>query len=166
MSDDRARRVASEHWPALLAEVEALLGEYEAEGWETLLVRPGDVTPVAEGERCGFDLLVSGDDYEALAELIEERGIDFPGSEVYSREESGIVLLVVLMLDPRTEAAVAFPAYYDREEARPTFDRASDEGELAAYLRRLNDDTIVFSYDDPFVFRPAGSERDGGDEHA
>lgn len=63
------------------------------------------------------------------------------------------------MLDPSAEVAVAFPAYYDREEARPTFDRADGEGELAAYLRRLNDDTIVFSYDDPSVFRPA--ERNG-----
>lgn len=157
MTEDRTTRVASEHWPALIAEAESLLGEYESEGWETLLVYPGDVTPLSERERCGLDLLVPGDEYEPLAEWVEDRGVEFPTAEVYSREEDEIALLVVLMLDPAAEVAVAFPAYYDRDDGatEAMFERANHEGSIQSYLRKLTGETVVFSHDDPSIFRPS-----------
>jgi hypothetical protein len=155
---DRARRVASDRWPELIAEAESILEGYVERGWETLLVRPGDVTPVSERERPGLDLVVPGNEYEPLAEWVEERGVEFPTSEVYSREERGVVLLVVAVLDPDAEVAVAFPAYYDREDGATDamFDRASEEGSLATYLRRLDGETVVFSHEDPSIFGSTG----------
>lgn len=156
---DRTTGVVSDRWPELVAEAESILEEYEVRGWETLLVHPGDVTPVSERERCGLDLLVPGNEYEPLVEWVEERGVEFPTSEVYSRQERGVVLLVVAVLDPDAEVAVAFPAYYDREDGATDamFDRATEEGALGTYLRRLDGETVVFSHEDPSIFGPDGS---------
>jgi hypothetical protein len=37
------------------------------------------------------------------------------------------------------------------------FDRASEEGSLATYLRRLDGETVAFSHEDPSIFGPEGS---------
>lgn len=99
-------------------------------------------------------MLVPGNEYGPLTALVEERGLSFPISEVYSREEGDVVLLAVAMRDPEDETAVVFPAYYDREEAEETFDRATEEGSFRTYLRKLSGETVVFSHDDPSIFRP------------
>lgn len=152
---DRATRVASTHWEALREEAKAIAEEFEAEGWETLVIHPGDVTTVHERDRCGLDVLIPGNEYEPLAEWVEERGLSFPSSEVYCRKEDETVLLAVVVRDSDNEAAVVFPAYYDREESEPMFERASDEGKLRTYLRKLNGEMVVFSHDDPAIFRPS-----------
>lgn len=151
---DRAAQVASAHWQTLTGEAEAIAEEFEEDGWETLVVHPGSVTAVHEHDRCGLDVLIPGNEYEPLAALVEERGLSFPSSEVYAREEGDVVLLVVVMRDPEDETVVVFPAYYDREETEETFERATEEGSFRTYLRKLDGETVVFSYDDPSIFRP------------
>lgn len=150
---DRASQVASEHWETLLSEARAIAAEFEAENWGTLVVRPGNVTAVYERDRCGLDVLIPGNEYEPLAAWIEE-GVEFPRSEVYCREEEEVVLLVVVMTDPDAEKAVCFPAYYGIEDAEGLFERAGEKGQLNTYLRKLNGESVVFSHDDPEVFRP------------
>ncbi|MEM4781588.1 MAG: hypothetical protein QXG03_08530 [Halalkalicoccus sp.] len=151
---DRATQVANEHWETLLEESRALAAEFEAEGWEALVVQPGNVATVYERDRCGLDVLVPGNQHEPLAEWIEEEGIEFPRSEVYCREETEVVLLVVVMQDEGAEKAVVFPAYYGIEDAEGLFERAREEGQLNTYLRKLNGESVVFSHDDPEIFRP------------
>ncbi len=151
---DRASQVASRHWETLLEESEALAAEFENEGWETLLVQPGSVTTVFGRDRCGLDVLVPGNQYEPLAEWVEDEGTEFPRSEAYCREEAEVVLLVVVMSDPETERAVCFPAYYGIEDADGLFERARSEGRFDTYLRKLNGESVVFSHDDPEIFRP------------
>jgi hypothetical protein len=151
---DRAAQVASAHWETLTAEAEAIAAEAEEEGWEALVVHSGSVTAVHERDRCGLDVLIPGNEYEPLAALVEDRGLSFPRSEVYCREEGDVVLLVVAVRDPESETAVVFPAYYDREEAEETFERAAEEGSFRTYLRKLNREAIVFSHDDPSIFEP------------
>ncbi|MDL5362101.1 hypothetical protein [Halalkalicoccus sp. NIPERK01] len=150
---DRATRVAGAHWETLLEESRALAAEFEDEGWETLVVQSGTVTPVSERDRCGLDVLVPGNQYDPLAEWVAD-GVEFPRSEVYCREEGEVVLLVVVMRDPDAEKVVVFPAYYGRAESEGVFERAREEGELNTYLRKLNGETVVFSHDDPAIFRP------------
>lgn len=120
---DRTAQVASAHWETLTEEAGAIAAGFEEEGWETLVVHPGSATAVHEHERCGLDVLIPGN--EPLAALVEERGLSFPRSEVYSREE-----------------------------ARETFDRATEEGSFRTDLRKLSGETVVFSHDDPSIFRP------------
>lgn len=150
---DRATRVAGAHWETLLEEARAIAGEF-GRGWETLVIQPGTVTAVHEGERCGLDVLIPGNQYDPLAEWVEDHGVAFPRSEVYCREEGEVALLVVVMRDPDTERAVVFPAYYGIEDAEELFERASEEGRLNTYLRKLNGEMVVFGHDDPDIFRP------------
>lgn len=151
---DRASQVASRHWETLLEESRALAAEFEADGWETLVVQPGNVATVYERDRCGLDVLVPGNQYEPLAEWVEDEGIEFPRSAVYCREEEEVVLLVVVMRDEAAEKAVVFPAYYGIEDAEGLFERARKEGGINTYLRKLNGESVVFSHDDPEIFRP------------
>jgi hypothetical protein len=151
---DQTTQVASMHWETLLEECRAIAAEFSEDGWETLVVQPGTVTSVYERERCGLDVLVPKNQYEPLAEWVEEEEITFPHSEVYCREETEVVLLVVVMQDPESRKAVVFPAYYGREDEEELFERASKEGELNTYLRKLNGEMVVFAHDDPDIFRP------------
>lgn len=151
---DRATQVASRHWETLLEECRAIETEFSEDGWETLLIQPGTITTVYERDRCGLDVLVPGNQYEPLAGWVEEDGIPFPHSEVYCREETEVVLLVVVMQEPEARKVVVFPAYYGREDEEGLFERASKEGELNTYLRKLNGEMVVFSHDDPDIFRP------------
>ena len=58
-----------ERWGELLEDAETTAAEYDADGYETRLVHPGDVTPVT-GEPYGLDVLAPGDEFEALEALV------------------------------------------------------------------------------------------------
>ncbi|ERH00280.1 MAG: hypothetical protein J07HQX50_01440, partial [Haloquadratum sp. J07HQX50] len=58
----------STHWDNILADVTATATEYDENGWESLTLRPGHVTPLA-GEpdgRWGFDVLLPDDEFTQL----------------------------------------------------------------------------------------------------
>lgn len=150
-------------WDDVLTDMEATVERYREEGWEVLEIHPGDVASPDgdQGGRWGLDVLVPDDEFETLERLIEGGDFSFDESEVYRATGSGLVLLVVVMLDHDTEVAVFFPAYYDVDRAHSMLDRATDAGEMRTHLRPLDLETIVtFTHDDPSLFMPQAS----GDE--
>jgi hypothetical protein len=46
----------TERWQEVLADAAAVAAEYREAGWETLVVSPGDVTPL-DGDPFGLDVL-------------------------------------------------------------------------------------------------------------
>ena len=76
-----------ERWRALLEDAETTAAEYAADGYDTIVVHPGDVTPVT-GEPYGLDVLAPGDEFEALEELVESATFDT--SHVYYADEGVI----------------------------------------------------------------------------
>ena len=153
---DRADAVASERWEELLADAESIADEYRDEGWEAYALHPGHVATLTgeHGDRTGLDVLVSGGEFEPVADLVGERGVTFDASEVYSASEDSIVLLIVVMEDHDERVVVVFPAYYDLDGAGRMFEEASAEGELRTYLRTLDGESVVFAHDDPSIFAP------------
>lgn len=130
----RATQVASAHWETLTAEAEAIAEEFEEDGWETLVVHPGSVTAVHEHDRCGLDVVIPGNEYEPLAALVEERGLSFPISEVYAREEAEETFERAAdgaRFGPTCESWTA-----RRSSSRTTIPRSSDPSDRSGSTRR------------------------------
>lgn len=153
-------------WEDVIEDMEETAEEYRDAGWEVLTIHPGDVAaPDGEkSDRWGLDVLVPGDEFDELQHLMEEEAFAFDESEVYRGTGSGLVLLVVAILDHNTEVAILFPTYYDIEQGRPMIEQAMEAGEMRTHLRPLEVDNIItFTHDDPALFAPpsaAGNAED------
>ncbi|WP_243700349.1 DUF7529 family protein [Halorussus pelagicus] len=152
---------AAEFWEDIVADMEATAEEYEAEGWETLQLHPGDVTPlVPDGEGdddFGIDVLVPDDEFGELESLLEG-GISFDSYEAFRATADSLVLLVVAMEDPDAQLAVLYPAYYDAESAQSMLAAAERAGEMRSYVRTLTNDRIEFTHREPENFaRPTAT---------
>jgi len=153
-------------WDDVLADMEATAEEYREEGWDVLAIHPGDVAAPdgKQGGRWGIDVLVPDDEFEELEHLIQVEEFTFDESEVYQATASGLVLLVVGILDHDTEVAILFPAYYDVNQGRTMLERAVKEGKMPTHLRPLDVENVVtFTHDDPSLFTPPEDTDEGGD---
>ncbi|USZ69505.1 hypothetical protein NGM10_07155 [Halorussus salilacus] len=151
---------AMEFWDEVVADMEATAAEYEADGWETLQLHPGDVTtrtPDGDDDRFGLDVLVPGDEFEAVEDLLAGE-VAFGSYEAFTAMADGLVLLVVAMEDATEQVAVLYPAYYDAEDASEMLEAAERAGEMRTYLRTLKNDRIEFTHEDPEPFAPPTSE--------
>ncbi|PSP55008.1 hypothetical protein BRC82_07885 [Halobacteriales archaeon QS_1_67_19] len=149
-----------EFWDDIVADMEATAEEYEADGWETLLLHPGDVTTLSPGEddeRFGVDVLVPDDEFEAVEELLAgPASID--SYEAFRAMGDGLVLFVVAMEDREQELAVLYPGYYDVQDAQAMLQAAQRESEMRTYLRTLSNEYIEFTHDEPENFAPPTGE--------
>ncbi|WP_321112703.1 DUF7529 family protein [Halorussus salinisoli] len=156
---------AAEFWDDIIADMEATAGEYEADGWDTLQLHPGDVTVLVPGdgdERFGLDVLAPNDEFEQLEALLEDEA-SFDAYEVFRAMADRLVLFVVAMEDRDREIAVLYPAYYDAQNAQAMLKAARSAGEMRTYVRTLTDEQIEFTHEEPENFGPPSDE---GDEDA
>lgn len=151
---------AAEFWDDIISDMEATADEYEAEGWDTLQLHPGDVTALVPDEtdnRFGIDVLVPDDEFGELEALIEG-GVAFDAYEAFRAMADGLVLFVVAMEDRDREVAVLYPAYYDAQNAQGMLTAAENAGEMRTYVRTLTEEQIEFTHDQPQNFGPPTSE--------
>ncbi|NHN60977.1 hypothetical protein G9466_18085 [Halorussus sp. JP-T4] len=157
---------AAEYWDDIIGDMEATAAEYEAEGWETLQLHPGDVTalaPTENDDRFGLDVLVPDDEFAELETLVEGE-VGFDSYEAFRATADSLVLLVVAMEDPDAEVAVLYPAYYDTQDAQGMLQEAEHAGEMRTYVRTLSEEQIEFTHDEPANFAPTeDDEGDGAD---
>ncbi|WP_277554795.1 DUF7529 family protein [Halobaculum limi] len=156
----------TEFWDDVMADMEATAEEYREAGWDVLELHPGDVTPLPnssvvgtdiEVDRLGFDVLLPGDEFSAVQELVEESAAEFDEYDAFRAQQSDVVFLVVVMKAEAAEKAVAFPLYYGEQQADPMLQRAETAGELRTYLRPLDDsERVVFAHHGPANLFPAG----------
>lgn len=151
-------------WDAVTDDAEERAGEYEAEGWETLRLHVGDVTPLPstaagpEGAaRVGLDVMVPGDEFAELEGLLEET--EFDEYQVYSRSLETTVLLLLIVRATDARRAVFVPMYYRMEDAEAMLAAAETAGTCHTYVRPLSHDRrVVFSHEDPTLFFPSANE--------
>lgn len=147
---------AAEFWDDVVADMEATAAEYEAAGWETLQLHPGDVTtrvPDGDADPFGLDVLVPNDEFDAVEDLLAG-DVAFDSYEAFVALSDGLVLLVVAMEDEDAEVAVLYPAYYDVQNSQEMLAAARDAGEMRTYVRTLTNDRIEFTHADPETFAP------------
>lgn len=162
----------TEFWEEVIDDMEATAAEYRDAGWETLELHPGDVTalPTAataasevEVDRTGLDVLLPGDEFDALQSGVE--GHEFDEYDAYRASEDEVVFLVVAMKSTDGELAVLFPLYYAVSEAKVMLSRTAEGGEMRTFLRPLDDsDRVVFSQEEPDNLLPDGFDPQSVDE--
>lgn len=153
---------AAEYWEEMIGDMEVTAEEYEADGWETVQLHPGDVTPLVPSQddpRFGLDVLVPGDEFEAVEELLDG-GVSFDAYEVFQASADGLMLFVVAMKDPDAEVAVLYPAYYDIQNANQMLKAAESAGEMRTYVRTLTNEQVEFTHEEPANFAPSTGEDD------
>jgi hypothetical protein len=146
----------TEVWEDVVADMEATAAEFRDAGWTVAEVHPDDVSTPAGGDggRWGIDVLAPGSEFDELETMVTD-GEGFVECEVYRGDVSGLVLLVVAMLDRPTDQAILFPAYYDPAEADAMLERARQAGEMRSHLRPPDTRSIVtFRHDDLTLFLP------------
>jgi len=142
---------ATERWEDLLADAEATAAEYEADGWETIAVTPGDVTVLTGRDRFGFDVLAPGDEYETLREAIDGATVDT--THVYGAEEGDARFYVVVAEATDAELAVVVPTFA-HVGVLGTLERlATAAGAMYVYVRPLSDESrVTVVVEDPAPF--------------
>lgn len=156
--DDHPLTGSLDIWEGVVEDMEATAAEYREEGWETLELHPGDVTALPAVEervdgRFGLDVLVPGDEYEALSELVA--GATFDEYDVFRAQENGVVFLVVATKSTATNQVVLLPAYYGIEDGQLMLKRARDEGEMQTHVRPLSgDDRVTLKQAEPETLFP------------
>ena len=150
---------AMAYWENVIDDMEVTAEEYEDDGWGTIQLHPGDVTPLwlDEDGEFGLDVLVPDNEYEEVEELMDG-DVSFDAFEFYRALADGLVLGVVVMEDHDTETAVCYPVYYDIQGAEEMLDDATDAGKMNTFVRTLSEDRIQFTHDDPSLFRPTEEE--------
>lgn len=153
-------------WEDVIADMEATAEEYRRSGWEAIELHPGDVTPLAPDEvdeTYGLDVLLPGDEFEALRRTIAGGDVAFDSYKVYRAREGDVVFLVVAMEDTSSELAVVYPAYYGVQQSSEMFEAADERGKLFSHLRKLEPGTeVTFEHDDPEPFFPPEAADEGG----
>lgn len=165
--EDAPNVQAMAYWDRVVADLEATAEEYEARGWETLQLHPGDVTPLTgeHGDRSGLDVLVPGDEYGTLESMLAD-GVSFDSYRVFKAANDGMVFLLVAMEDGDDETAVLFPAYYRPADpkAETMLETAHREGRLRSYVRRLDGEFVQLNHDRPELFAPPEEAGEGEEE--
>lgn len=153
LSDDGGR------WQAVVEESQALAADYEDDGWTVFAPVPGDVVPLpaptdSEVRKVGFDLLLSGDEFERLQELVTDAAFD--EFEAYRAQDGGIVYLSLVFKASTAETAVCVPLYYQVADADRMLDRVRAGDPMRAYFHPLaGDEHVEFDLQDPRpVFPP------------
>ncbi|QKY20939.1 hypothetical protein B4589_011345 [Halolamina sp. CBA1230] len=148
-------------WDDTIDDMQATAAELREEGWDTVELRPGAVTPLPrlatdegyEDDRTGFDVLVPGNEFEAVQEAVD--GAEFDEYEAYNAQANGVVFAVVVMKAADAGRAVLIPIYYEIDDAEETVLRIEDAGESRLYVRPLDDsERVLFVQRQPEALLP------------
>jgi len=143
-------------WERVVEDMEATAAEYRDDGWEVVELHPGDVTPLPpDHDRFGLDVLVGGDEYETVSEMVTDDGAAFDEFEVFRAVQGGHVFLVVAVEDAAREQAVLVPAYYGIKDADDTIEAVLEGDTFPLHIRPLSiDDVVTVEPSDPSLLLP------------
>ena len=157
MSTPHTLQGRRDSWEAVVDDMAATAAEYRDDGFETLELHPGDVTPLptpsalagdAEVDRVGLDLLLPGNEFGDLQAVVADH--EFEAYDAYRASEGNVVFAVIAMRSVDDGFVVLFPLYYDATDAKVTLAHSAERGELRTFLRPLDDsERVVFSQSEP-----------------
>lgn len=147
---DAYPQAVADRWETLLADAAATAAEYREEGWDVLVVHPGDVTPLTD-DPFGLDVLAPSDEFETLEELVEH--LAFDRTTVYSMEDGDARFYIVVPESRAQERAVVIPAFLSLGELPDLRQVAADAGLMYTHVRPPSSDVrVTFQHDDPSLF--------------
>lgn len=150
MSSQGPPSAVSERWQELLDDADAIAAEYRDDGWETLVIQPGDVTPLS-GEPFGLDVLAPSGEFEALEATLE--AATFDTTHVYRAEKDDVRFFIIVTEAADAGVTAIVPAFLTLQEEAPLKEKATDEGVMYTHVHPLSEETrVTFSHDDPELF--------------
>lgn len=158
MDRDLPSSALRDHWQDVIADLEAMAEAYEDEGWTALALHAGDVTSKTGDDLVGLSVLVPGDEFEALADLMDD-GLAVAETEVYRSAAGGVAFLVCAALDPEQQVAVLVPAFYPQHgtSARALAEHAHEAGQVDLHIHPLSRDRAYsVTVKDPSLVFPEG----------
>ncbi|MFC5972964.1 hypothetical protein ACFPYI_16645 [Halomarina salina] len=159
MDRDKLNRMnkASVHWERLLDGMDAIAADYRDEGWETLVLHPGDVSVFVDdepGSKTGFRLVVPQSELDAVAELVGDAATRYDEFEVYRGDTEGLVLCTVAVKSADDASTILYPVYYDSGTDQRFVESMADGGMVYSEITNLGKSSIfsfVHRNIDPFL---------------
>jgi hypothetical protein len=139
----------------LMSELHDIADGFEADGWDTIRIRPGAVTALTGevADRFGLDVVVSRDTFDEIYELHEAHEVDSGSYELFRKQTTGRIYFIVGVKYPEAETIVFYPSITRQEATEKMFETAREHGEMRTRLRPLSKEhVIVVSHDDPELF--------------
>lgn len=157
MSRDKFNRMnkALVRWDEMTGEIERLTQEYDEEGWETLVLHPGDVVPQpAENDsNPAFRLTVPDSELDALSEFVGEDNSEFDEYETHRAATNEVKLYLIILKSTTFERAVFYPVYYDPSVDMKFVDDVRDSDVMYTTVTNLNkSQELMFFHDNPGLF--------------
>lgn len=147
--------VAMAFWESFMDDARALADEDQFDDWKTLVVIPGDVTPMEPSDEVDLDVLVPGDQFEQLEQWVATEGLGFETAEIYRREKDGVLFVLATFLDEPTATGVLIPLFYVPAMAEEMIESVRNEGRVVIGLRPLSGGQYVtLSHNRPEMFFP------------
>lgn len=158
MDPDLPTQGLRDRWAEVGADLDGMVDELEAEGWQTVAFHPGDVTTSlgGDGRPPGLDVMVADNEFEALADHVAD-GAAFDESAVFREAAGGVAFLVCVVRDPDRGVAALVPAFYPQqgERAQALAEHAHAAGEVHVTVHPLGRDrTVTFTIDEPALVFP------------
>ncbi|MFP4590551.1 MAG: hypothetical protein ACLFMX_04025 [Halobacteriales archaeon] len=154
MDEERLEQPGGNRWEDVIEQQAAMAEDYRGAGWTVVELHPGDVAirEPADHDRFGFDVVVPGDEFEALRELVEG-GVDFDGYELLGEVESSMAVVLVVLESTGDEAAVLYPIYFAQRSVAAVREAALESGALHSVIRPLDRRAeIAFTHEEPALF--------------
>ena len=146
------------YWEEITNEMEDIATKYYLKGWKALVLHPGDVTTVVDGEngkQAKFRLVIPDSEFEALDDLIGDEDVMFDEFEVFRGQVDELFLFVVIMLSIDSKHAVLFPVFYEFNVDREFIEAARGEqsiySEVTSFARSSK---FVFSHKRTTILLP------------
>ena len=144
----RAMRV----WNNVIDDMEATAEEFDAEGWTTLQLHPGDVIVATNIEEPGIDTVLPNPEFQELASMVED-GVRFAEYNVYRAGGKSLEYALVVAKDFDQEVAILIPLYY---EVPDLAEIAHGVETVPIYLRQLDGESVVLQLTEPELLLPDG----------
>lgn len=153
---EMVRDAIDDHFEAVMDDLFATAEEYEEMGWDTVTVRPGDVSLIT-AEDLGdhtpvFAVTCPQSAWEPIDDLFES-GVAFDRAEVFRAAIDEAVFIVVVLEAEAEETAILYPLYYSLLEWGPAYGQGED-AKVYTRLRHIDGRFHQVEHQDPELFAP------------
>jgi len=140
------------HWDDLLDDIQAIAAEYKANDWETLVLHPGDIGTITQGD-AGFRLIVPESELNSLTEAVERAEESFNEFELHRAPTDDLLLFIVVVKSSEYNHAVLFPAYYEPDVNGEFVTAVREQRSVFTEITNLDQSRrYSFRHDDPSLF--------------
>ena len=144
-------------WSEFLEDMDGLADEFEADGWEPLILVAGDTAAIGSDHKGfdhhGFVYVVPGDDGEQFADVFEPGR--FTEADVYKAPGGSHQFFLTVLREPDLETAIFLAGALERNSLRSCKQAAMKTDRMYSHVVRIDGTHLgSVAHDNPEVFFP------------